>query len=435
MRPGGLDEDAPDPRDPAATKLSVRPVGRESGFQQPAPRRPEEPGGRRRADGPRPDRRPESRPDPRLEPPRAEPPRADPLRVDPLRVDANRPERSEPLHPGPLARGDQGRPGPARADTRAEALRADALRAESLRSESLRPELLRPDGLRPEGMRPEGMRPEGMRPEGMRPEALRGDGPEPRRARRGEPRPADTVREPAPSRLEDTGSQRLDLRPQPSAGRDPMVDTGSQRLDLVGPGAERVGPPGRRSKHLEPVREPQHSEAARDSQRLDSPRHDSQRLDSARLDSQRLDSQRLDSQRLDSPRLDSPRVDSQRLDPPGGHRRDEAPAREPLRPVRGAGWSAGADRPVPDRSSRHRTEDTPAPLHAVPQAEPDAGRGGHRRAEDRPGSWQPAPELPAPEPEEDDDAGAHAAGRSVTELLAAHGAEDSGVRRRRRRAD
>ena len=78
----------------------------------------------------------------------------------------------------------------------------------------------------------------------------------------------------------------------------------------------------------------------------------------------------------------------------------------------------------------------------------ETSSGGRRRADDRPQGWQDRPpgwqggpgggEAPppsgrraAPEP---DEGGAHTAGRSVTELLAAHAIEEP-TRRHRRRAD
>lgn len=119
---------------------------------------------------------------------------------------------------------------------------------------------------------------------------------------------------------------------------------------------------------------------------------------------------------------------------------------------------------APERS-RHRVSDAPP----EPAAEPS---GGRRRADDQPVDWQsyrewrqesggPAPATAEPTPappaqpatggsrrartEDDEQAkdpwggdpestGAHTAGKSVTELLAAHGNQDS-PRRHRRRAD
>jgi uncharacterized protein DUF6779 len=94
------------------------------------------------------------------------------------------------------------------------------------------------------------------------------------------------------------------------------------------------------------------------------------------------------------------------------------PQQSPLRPVS-----------APTRAEARPTAPRPDPPRAVP-ADPDTPRpaGGRRRAEDR---ATRQPERTTPQPEE---TGAHTEGRSVTELLAAHGVEDTGVGRRRRRA-
>jgi hypothetical protein len=100
--------------------------------------------------------------------------------------------------------------------------------------------------------------------------------------------------------------------------------------------------------------------------------------------------------------------------------------------------------------SRHRVPDPPP-------ADPDPSPGGRRRAEERPSDWQAYREWRAreesqqpqqqsqqpPQPPaqqhggwqtDPETTGAHTAGRSVTELLAAHGSHDT-PRHHRRRAD
>lgn len=235
------------------------------------------------------------------------------------------------------------------------------------------------------------------------------------------PRPA--VRPPRPA---DTG--------QPAVTR----SGGPQRPEPAHNGASPARPePGRHEPAAE-GRDPRHPETQRvDVQRVDPPRTGS---------AQRMAPQHIDPQRMDPPSVRS------------GHREPVRPvagtARHPLRP---AGPPTRTDRPEPGAErNRHRVEEPPRPLRAVP-SEPEsgghhaAGGGGHRRAEDRSGrqqhhaargiesgrhapvEWEPEPrEI---EPEIESDAGAHAAGRSVTELLAAHGGSGTGTPRRRRRAD
>jgi hypothetical protein len=121
----------------------------------------------------------------------------------------------------------------------------------------------------------------------------------------------------------------------------------------------------------------------------------------------------------DAPAVESPAPVS------GGRRRrpdGEPPAWQPEpsyeRGSRHAGNGAtnGSSRPT-NGSAGH----TPSGSHSLPDtggSAPRNGTNGHRSAE--------------PEAAE---AGSHAAGRSVTELLAAHGASDSAPRRRRRAED
>ena len=219
---------------------------------------------------------------------------------------------------------------------------------------------------------------------------------EPGRRRVAVPRPE--LGRPAPARA-DADTQRTDTRAQRPAPETPAPET---------PAAQSRAPEPRRAA------QPVESRKAEDG---------SQRLD---LRPRPTDSQRLDLR----PRSTQPQ-----------------PAQSALRPV-----AAEAPRPTPPRPApvrpRHRTtEDSGAPLYelasgpmpvapkptqlrAVPTdpESPRPGGGGRRRAEDRP-ARQPEPAAP-----EQEESGAHTAGRSVTELLAAHGVEDTGVGRRRRRA-
>jgi hypothetical protein len=116
-----------------------------------------------------------------------------------------------------------------------------------------------------------------------------------------------------------------------------------------------------------------------------------------------------------SARLDGlpvpPREEPPRTETTGGHRRITEPTQRA--------------EPVVDRS-RHAA--TPAPP-------PPPDHGSHHRAEPAERSYPEWRQEPVTDPET---TGAHAAGRSVTDLLAAHGSADSvdeGSRRHRRRAD
>ena len=84
------------------------------------------------------------------------------------------------------------------------------------------------------------------------------------------------------------------------------------------------------------------------------------------------------------------------------------------------------DRPS-RRSAEHRTEEAPAGRRHRAEAVEESGGGRRRRAEGQP-SWQETVGRP------EEPTGSHAAGRSVSELLANHG-HDSSPRRRRRREE
>jgi hypothetical protein len=135
-----------------------------------------------------------------------------------------------------------------------------------------------------------------------------------------------------------------------------------------------------------------------------------------------------------------PRAAEPPADPPQAHRAAQAdvPTRvsHPVAPPPGA--------PAFGAPSEH----TPAAWQDTPAERPaEISGGGRRRAEDRP-AWQssgytdpvdppahagppPSGRRAAPDPEP---SGAHTAGKSVTELLAAHATDDN-ARRHRRRAD
>ena len=286
--------------------------------------------------------------------------------------------------------------------------------------------------------------------------------------------------------LEEPGrraAQRPEIgRPAPGGQRLETQRTDARLPGPPRPPAERPGPrpdaPRRDSQRMDPShRDAQLVDQPRDSQRLDPPVRASQRMDPPR-DSQRMDPPRRDSQRLDPqrPTAQPPRgaepqplqsnpaeprpedAGSQRLDlrprPTDSQRIDLRP-QPPQAPLRPAATPARAEarppaaRPAPVRPRHRNVEDSgaplfdaasgpmplpiaapkPAPLRAVPaDPEPSRATGGRRRAEDRP-TPKPAPARSALE-----DTGAHTEGRSVTELLAAHGVEDTGAGRRRRRA-
>jgi hypothetical protein len=121
----------------------------------------------------------------------------------------------------------------------------------------------------------------------------------------------------------------------------------------------------------------------------------------------------------DAPVVESPAPAS------GGRRRrpdGEPPAWQPESPYENGSRHAGNGATNgSSRSTNGSAGHAPSGSHSLPDtgdSAPRNGTNGHRSAE--------------PEPAE---AGSHAAGRSVTELLAAHGASDSTPRRRRRAED
>jgi hypothetical protein len=204
----------------------------------------------------------------------------------------------------------------------------------------------------------------------------------------------------------------------PTAGRryvdDPVVD---QPLGRSGP----AEPPR--------DREPRATAHQAESRRGQPPRPEAPRSEQVRAQAPRVDSQ---AQHSGPAQHREPQADPRR--PAAGQPRQQQPPQQqrPTRP------------PVEPERPRHRSGETHPPLRAVsppqslpqqqpPQQQPAGSGGGRRRAEDRPepaerpamASWSAGLE----------DTGAHTAGRSVTELLAAHANEQEQSRRRRRRSE
>ncbi len=223
------------------------------------------------------------------------------------------------------------------------------------------------------------------------------------------------------------GAHRGSTHRGPAHGDTGRVDSG-YRPTPSAPSAE-VGQGGRRRA---------------DERRADSARHDDQRHDEPSVGDQHRDSQHRDSQRRGDQR-------------PSDHRPDDrARGGEPSQ-VRRDGSRRGPAQPYGDQmpSQAGSRYDEPgfdaSDLESGLEAEYDEGsfaQGGRHGS----GSYEPVPRpaamsaasVPAyasagarsggrraqPEP-----AGAHTAGRSVTELLAAHSPTEDSPRRHRRRAD
>jgi hypothetical protein len=207
---------------------------------------------------------------------------------------------------------------------------------------------------------------------------------------------------------------------------------------------------------LEPVQLPR-PQRPDQSRRVGPQRPDTQRPDGQRPDTQRSGGNRPDSQRGYRPDGQSADGVRPRRDEPTGPQRRPEPQRstEPERRPEQA-WVPTQSTGEQSRSNLRRDPVNPPmprqPGHSGVQpiiARPSASTGAQPRIgpvnpsqgwtdEDSfeqggrhgSGSYQPVPRPAEPEP-----AGAHAAGRSVTELLAAHRSAEEGPRRHRRRAD
>jgi hypothetical protein len=122
--------------------------------------------------------------------------------------------------------------------------------------------------------------------------------------------------------------------------------------------------------------------------------------------------------------MDQARADQARVDPASVPTRYAAPVARPPAPAN----------PSPAHEGGHRRAPEPAGRTPDRWTEDSFEQGGRHGS----GSYEPVPRpaaAPSTRRAEPEPAGAHAAGRSVTELLAAHSSADEGQRRHRRRAD
>jgi hypothetical protein len=205
---------------------------------------------------------------------------------------------------------------------------------------------------------------------------------------------------------------RQNVRRQPTPG-----DMGlSARLNGQ-PEPPRQEPPRPEPQRAEPPRaEPPRAEP----QRLEPQRAEPQRAEQPRQERHRPEPQRPEPQYVEAqyvaPVAEEPRrPEPQHREPPSGHHQPLEPTQYAEPVVNPSRHAAGAVTPV------------------TPAAEP--ATGGHRRSAEAPKDWQAYREW-RQEPESDPEiTGAHAAGKSVTELLATHGTAEDSPRRHRRRAD
>ena len=422
-----------------------------------------------------------SRPDiPRVEMSRPDIPRVEMSRPDIPRVEAPRPDMPRPEAPRPnVPRGEASRADIPRVEMsrpdipRVEMSRPDIPRVEMSRPDIPRVEMSRPDIPRVEMSRPDIPRVEmsrsdlprvGGQPNGVRPEPRKA--PEPPRPAPG--RPAASVPPPKPSEMsrsdirpvkdlsaafqnrDDFAERQRPNRPKPPEPKPPMPrDAVASRTDIP-----PVVPP------TTPV--PSNKPAPRQPSRTDLPPVVPPTTPVPAADSRRPSRLEQFSRADMSPILEEP---SSRHS--GSHRapaeaaKAEAPMANPTLPesVRNFQGRSGGRRRKPDDSQQ---------LPAVPAAAAEPPGGGRRRRPDgEPPAWEGmvaerasmsrrgmAPVDPADveqqqngnghngarnghraAPEPAPGSGSHAAGRSVSELLAANGGTGSTPRRRRRAED
>ncbi|MGW5748178.1 DUF6779 domain-containing protein [Amycolatopsis sp. NPDC003861] len=399
-------------------------------------------------------------PMPRPEAPRPNAPRAEASRTDIPRVEMSRPDipRVEMSRPD-IPRVEMSRPDIPRVDMS----RADIPRAEMSRPDIPRVEMSRPDIPRVEMSRPDLPR-VGGQPNGARPDPRKA--PEPPRPVPG--RPAASVPPPKPSELsrsdirpvkdlsaafqnrDDFAERQRPNRPKPPEPKPPMPrDAAASRTDLP-----PVVPP------TTPV--PSNKPAPRQPSRTDLPPVVPPTTPVPAADSRRPSRLEQFSRADMSPILEEPpsRHGGSHRAPAGeaAAAKAEAPMANPTLPesVRNFQGRSGGRRRKPEDSQQ---------LPAVPAAAPEPPGGGRRRRPDgEPPAWEGmvaerasmsrrgmAPVDPADvEPQNGNGhngarngrraepapgSGSHAAGRSVSELLAANGGTGSTPRRRRRAED
>jgi hypothetical protein len=351
--------------------------------------------------------------------------------------------------------------------------RAD-LPAAQARREPQRRESQRPAGYRPEPSRPQTPRDGVPADDGERqrrePQTTQSVAAQPTRVARPVPRPQPTQLQPAQQAAR-PGAQRPAQQqsgplPHPAAQTQQQVWPGqpqpqrspSQRMPR--PTAQRpVQGQQRRPQRVEPTArqqvrpdsEPTVQSSLRDigpvpepgdvglSARLDG-RPAPRRAEPARAEPARAEPPRVQPSRTEPPRAAPPRAEPPNVEPP--------PRPEPVRPEPRARVESA--RPTRAEPEPKRAESTGGHRRAV--EEPAAERSRHR-VDDAPRDWQSYREWrqestqesghhakvdpPASTVWREDDpetTGAHTAGKSVTELLAAHGQEDA-PRRHRRRAE
>ncbi|MEV4052745.1 DUF6779 domain-containing protein [Amycolatopsis sp. NPDC049688] len=410
-----------------------------------------------------------SRPDiPRVEAPRPNVPRGEASRSDIPRVEMSRPDipRVEMSRPD-IPRVEMSRPDIPRVEMsrpdipRVEMSRPDIPRVEMSRPDIPRVEMSRPDIPRVEMSRPDLPR-VGGQPNGVRPDPRKA--PEPPRA---PGRPGANVPPPKPSEMsrsdirpvkdlsaafqnrDDFAERQRPNRPKPPEPKAPMPrDAAASRTDLP-----PVVPP------TTPV--PSKSPAPRQPSRTDLPPVVPPTTPVPAADGRRPSRLEQFSRADMSPILDEPpsrHGGSHRAPGEAAAQADAGPLANPTLPesVRNFQGRSGGRRRKPDESQQ---------LPAVPAAPEPAGGGRRRRPDGEPPAWEGmvaerasmsrrgmTPVDPADveqngnghngsrngrraAPEPAPGSGSHAAGRSVSELLAANGGTGSTPRRRRRAED
>jgi hypothetical protein len=319
---------------------------------------------------------------PRPAGPPVEPPRAEPSRPESHRAESHRagPPRAEPSRPEP-PRAEPPRSEPGRADpVRSEPPRADAQRADESRSQAptTRVPAAQVTGTHQSGAHTPGAHSPGAHSPGAHSPTTQSSAEEPGGHRRAaEP---DGPRRPAPRQSAHRSGAHQPVAPPPAV---------QQRQP---PSHQQVH--AERTQVAEPVTPPERS------------RH----------------------RVSDAPAAPEPTPPP--AEPSGGRRRAED---QPVDWQSYREWrqDSGGSPPVaepeptePEPAEPASTEPAPTEPQAPPPAQPAARQGGSRRARDE-----------DDEPQADiESTGAHTAGMSVTDLLAAHGTQDS-PRRHRRRAD
>jgi hypothetical protein len=316
---------------------------------------------------------------------------------------------------------------------------------------------------RREPQRREGQRPAGYRPEPSRPQTPRDGGPadddrqrreppasqavaaQPTRVTRPVPRPqsGQPAAQPAPGRPPaQRPAQPSGPLPHPAAQTQQQAWPGQAQSASPQPGPPQPGPPQPGQRQPSPSQRMPRPTAQRPVQGQRRPQRVEPTGQRAESTGQRAESTGRQRVRPDSePTVQSSLRDVDPVPEPGDvglsarlaggptTQRPERPRAEPApqRAESTGGHRRAVEEPVSERS-RHRVDEAPRDWQSYREWRAEAAQGsGHHAKVDPPASaaWQ-----------EDDPetTGAHAAGKSVTELLAAHGKEDA-PRRHRRRAE